>query len=162
METVTLARAQMGLSLAFHIVFAAFGVGLPLLLVIAEALAARTNDGRYRLLAERMAKGTAILFAVGAVSGTVLSFEMGLLWPGLMSRFGDVIGHLREVAVQRVEAVGGFDPDIAATAAISARLTCLDILATRNDSRVRSRVSDERMCSVTIYRVCDTLRSRRR
>lgn len=94
METVTLARAQMGLSLAFHIVFAAFGVGLPLLLVIAEALAARTNDGRYRLLAERMAKGTAILFAVGAVSGTVLSLELGLLWPEFMRRFGEVIGPL--------------------------------------------------------------------
>jgi cytochrome bd ubiquinol oxidase subunit I len=94
MDTATLARAQMGLSLAFHIVFAAFGVGLPLLLVIAETLATRTGDERYRLLALRMAKGTAILFAVGAVSGTVLSLELGLLWPEFMRRFGEVVGPL--------------------------------------------------------------------
>lgn len=94
MDTATLARAQMGLSLAFHIVFAAFGVGLPLLLVIAETLATRTNEPRYRLLAQRMAKGTAILFAVGAVSGTVLSLELGLLWPEFMRRFGEVVGPL--------------------------------------------------------------------
>jgi cytochrome bd ubiquinol oxidase subunit I len=94
MDTATLARAQMGLSLAFHIVFAAFGVGLPLLLVIADTLAARTGDERYRLLARRMAKGTAILFAVGAVSGTVLSLELGLLWPEFMRRFGEVVGPL--------------------------------------------------------------------
>ncbi|MDP3500056.1 MAG: cytochrome ubiquinol oxidase subunit I [Myxococcales bacterium] len=94
MDTATLARAQMGLSLAFHIIFAAFGVGLPLLLVIAETMATRTNEPRYRLLAQRMAKGTAILFAVGAVSGTVLSLELGLLWPEFMRRFGEVVGPL--------------------------------------------------------------------
>ena len=94
MDTVTLARAQMGLSLAFHIVFAAFGVGLPLLLVLADRRARKTGDARYALLARRMAKGTAILFAVGAVSGTVLSLELGLLWPELMRRFGEVIGPL--------------------------------------------------------------------
>src|SRR4026209_1911371 len=44
------------------------------------------------MLAKRWAKGTAILFAVGAVSGTVLSFELGLLWPAFMARFGEVIG----------------------------------------------------------------------
>ncbi|MCU0695844.1 MAG: cytochrome ubiquinol oxidase subunit I [Myxococcaceae bacterium] len=94
MDTAALARAQMGLSLAFHIVFAAFGVGLPLLLVIADTFAARTGDERYRLLSRRMAKGTAILFAVGAVSGTVLSLELGLLWPEFMRRFGEVVGPL--------------------------------------------------------------------
>lgn len=93
-DTSTLARAQMGLSLAFHIVFAAFGVGLPLLLVIADSLADRTGDERYRRLSRRMAKGTAILFAVGAVSGTVLSLELGLLWPEFMKRFGEVVGPL--------------------------------------------------------------------
>jgi cytochrome d ubiquinol oxidase subunit I len=84
----------MGLSLAFHILFAALGVGLPLLLVVAEALARRTGDARYQWLAQRMAKGTAILFAVGAVSGTVLSLELGLLWPEFMRRFGEVVGPL--------------------------------------------------------------------
>lgn len=71
MDTTTLARAQMGLSLGFHILFSALGVGLPLLLVLADYRAARTGDARYTLLARRMAKGTAILLAVGAVSGTV-------------------------------------------------------------------------------------------
>lgn len=94
MDSIILARAQMGLSLAFHILFSALGVGLPLLLVLADLRAARTGDARYTLLARRMAKGTAILFAVGAVSGTVLSLELGLLWPELMRRFGEVIGPL--------------------------------------------------------------------
>jgi len=93
-STITLARAQMGLSLAFHILFAALGVGLPLVLVLAEIAARRTGDARYVTLAKRMAKGTSILFAVGAVSGTVLSLELGLLWPELMRRFGEVIGPL--------------------------------------------------------------------
>jgi cytochrome d ubiquinol oxidase subunit I len=92
MDHLTYARAQMGLSLAFHIVFAAAGVALPLVLVLAEALWLRTRDPDWRALAERMAKGTSILFAVGAVSGTVLSFELGLLWPAFMGTFGDVIG----------------------------------------------------------------------
>src|SRR5665647_777466 len=78
------ARAQMGLSLAFHIVFAAVGVALPLLMVLADALWIRTRDPDYLELSKRLAKGTGILFAVGAVSGTVLSFELGLLWPTFM------------------------------------------------------------------------------
>ncbi|HEY8923404.1 MAG TPA: cytochrome ubiquinol oxidase subunit I [Polyangia bacterium] len=86
------ARAQMGLSLAFHIVFAAAGIALPLLMVIADALWMRTRDPEYRELRQRLAKGTSILFAVGAVSGTVLSFELGLLWPTFMGSFGSVIG----------------------------------------------------------------------
>ncbi len=86
------ARAQMGLSLAFHIVFAAIGIGLPLLMVLSELAWRRTKDPDYLELAKLLAKGTTILFAVGAVSGTVLSFELGLLWPQFMGRFGDVIG----------------------------------------------------------------------
>ena len=85
------ARA-MALSLAFHIVFAAVGVALPALMVIAEWRWRRTGDAVYRELAKRWAKGTAILFAVGAVSGTVLSFELGLLWPRFMSFSGAIIG----------------------------------------------------------------------
>jgi cytochrome d ubiquinol oxidase subunit I len=86
------ARAQMGLSLAFHIAFAAAGVALPLLMVLADIKYLRTRDPEYLALSKRMAKGTAILFAVGAVSGTVLSFELGLLWPRFMGTFGEVIG----------------------------------------------------------------------
>jgi cytochrome bd ubiquinol oxidase subunit I len=86
------ARGQMGLSLAFHIVFAAIGVAMPALMVVAEWRARRTGDPEYLRLARTWAKGTAIFFAVGAVSGTVLSFELGLLFPGFMRRAGAIIG----------------------------------------------------------------------
>lgn len=86
------ARSQMALSLAFHIVFAVVGIGMPLLMVIAEGLYLRTGRAVYLDLTKRWAKGTAILFAVGAVSGTVLSFELGLLWPTFMEHAGPIIG----------------------------------------------------------------------
>ncbi len=91
-DPVIYARAQMGVSLAFHIVFAAAGVALPLLMVIADVVHKPTGDAGYLLLSKRLAKGTGILFAVGAVSGTVLSFELGLLWPRFMGTFGEAIG----------------------------------------------------------------------
>ncbi len=86
------ARAQMGMSLGFHILFAVVGIAMPLLMVIAEHRWLRTRDAMWLELAQRWAKGTAILFAVGAVSGTVLSFELGLLWPGFMGFAGPVVG----------------------------------------------------------------------
>src|ERR1700716_1090249 len=86
------ARSQMAMSLAFHIVFAAIGIAMPLLMIIAEWQWLRTKQEVYLTLAKRWAKGTAILFAVGAVSGTVLSFELGLLWPGFMAHAGAIIG----------------------------------------------------------------------
>ncbi|MEO5958319.1 MAG: cytochrome ubiquinol oxidase subunit I, partial [Opitutaceae bacterium] len=86
------ARSQMALSLAFHIVFATAGIGMPVLMAISEALHLRTGRQVYLELTKRWAKGTAILFAVGAVSGTVLSFELGLLWPTFMAHAGPIIG----------------------------------------------------------------------
>lgn len=86
------ARSQMAMSLGFHILFAAVGIGMPLLMVIAEGLWIRTGDPLYKALCHRWAKGTAILFAVGAVSGTALSFELGLLWPEFMALAGPIIG----------------------------------------------------------------------
>src|ERR1044071_1750009 len=86
------ARSQMAMSLAFHIVFAAIGIAMPLLMVISEWFYLRTREEVYLTLAKRWAKGTAILFAVGAVSGTVLSFELGLLWPHFMEHAGPLIG----------------------------------------------------------------------
>jgi cytochrome d ubiquinol oxidase subunit I len=80
------------LSLAFHIIFAAIGIGLPVLMVIAEGMYLRTRRPVYLELAKRWARGSAILFAVGAVSGTVLSFELGLLWPSFMAKAGGIIG----------------------------------------------------------------------
>lgn len=92
MTEALLARLQMALSLGFHIVFAAVGVAMPLLMVIAEVRWLRSGDPLDRELARAWAKGTAVLFAVGAVSGTVLSFELGLLFPGFMAETGALIG----------------------------------------------------------------------
>jgi cytochrome d ubiquinol oxidase subunit I len=86
------ARWQMGLSLGFHIVFAVIGMAMPLMMVVAEVAWLRTGRPEYRELVKRWSKGTAILFAVGAVSGTVLSFELGLLWPTFMEFAGPIIG----------------------------------------------------------------------
>lgn len=92
MGDVLAARSQMAVSLGFHILFAVVGIAMPVLMIIAEARWRRTGDAMYLELAKRWAKGTAILFAVGAVSGTVLSFELGLLWPGFMRFAGAIIG----------------------------------------------------------------------
>src|SRR6059036_1311772 len=80
MPDLLAARSQMAVSLAFHIVFAVIGIAMPLMMVLAERRWQVTGHAIYLDLAKRWARGTAILFAVGAVSGTVLSFELGLLW----------------------------------------------------------------------------------
>jgi cytochrome bd ubiquinol oxidase subunit I len=85
------ARWQMTLSLGSHIVLACFGVALPAMIYVLHRRGLR-GDGDALLLAKRWSKVAAVLFAVGAVSGTILAFEMGLLWPGMMSTYGDVIG----------------------------------------------------------------------
>ncbi|GLW09227.1 cytochrome ubiquinol oxidase subunit I [Microtetraspora sp. NBRC 13810] len=86
------ARMQMALSLGWHIILACMGVGMPVLLFVAEWRAVRRGDGVCLTLVRRWARAVGVLFAVGAVSGTILSFEMGLLWPGLMGTYGQVIG----------------------------------------------------------------------
>jgi cytochrome d ubiquinol oxidase subunit I len=92
MPDLLAARAQMAMSLGFHIIFAMVGIAMPVLMVVAERRWQRSGDRIYLDLAHRWAKGTAILFAVGAVSGTVLSFELGLLWPTFMEHAGAIIG----------------------------------------------------------------------
>jgi cytochrome d ubiquinol oxidase subunit I len=92
MSDLLAARSQMAVSLAFHIIFAEIGVAMPVMMVLAEWRYRRTGEQLWLDLAKRWAKGTAILFAVGAVSGTVLSFELGLLWPGFMGFAGAIIG----------------------------------------------------------------------
>src|SRR3954451_24669390 len=82
------ARAQMAFTLGFHIILVPFGVAFTFLTMVANWRALRHDDDVAMLLAQRWSQVAAVLFAVGAVSGTVLSFEMGLLWPGLMGRFG--------------------------------------------------------------------------
>jgi cytochrome d ubiquinol oxidase subunit I len=86
------ARSQMALSLGWHIIIACFGVGFPSMVIFAEWRARRKDDADLLALAHTWAKAMGVLFAVGAVSGTILSFEMGMLWPGLMSRFGEIYG----------------------------------------------------------------------
>src|SRR5436190_23851128 len=88
MDDLLFARTQMALSLGFHIVFAVIGMAMPLMMVAADAVWMKTNSPTYLELSKRWAKGTAIFFAVGAVSGTVLSFELGLLWPHFMEFAG--------------------------------------------------------------------------
>src|SRR5947199_8485887 len=92
MSDLLAARSQMGVSLAFHIIFAVVGIAMPVMMVVAERRWQVTGHAIYLDLAQRWAKGTAILFAVGAVSGTVLSFELGLLWPEFMRFAGPIIG----------------------------------------------------------------------
>ena len=92
MTPLTMARVQMEVSLGFHMMFAALGIGMPLLMVIAEARYLRGHGEHWKALAKTWGKATAILFVVGAVSGTALSFELGLLWPRFMQFAGPVIG----------------------------------------------------------------------
>ena len=86
------AREQMAFTLGFHIILVPFGMAFTLLMLIAEYRGLRRGDRVALLLARRWSHVAAVLFAVGAVSGTVLSFELGLLWPGLMGRFGAAYG----------------------------------------------------------------------
>lgn len=86
------ARQQMALSLGWHIVLACFGVALPAMIFVMHWRGIRRNDPTALLLAHRWAKVSAVLFAIGVVSGTALAFQMGLLWPGLMGTYGDVVG----------------------------------------------------------------------
>ncbi|MEY2446129.1 MAG: cytochrome bd ubiquinol oxidase subunit, partial [Ilumatobacteraceae bacterium] len=86
------ARWQMTVSLGTHIVLSCFGVAFPAMIWVLHGRAIRNDDEVALGLAKRWSKVAAVLFAVGAVSGTILSFEMGLLWPEFMRRFGDVVG----------------------------------------------------------------------
>lgn len=86
------ARWQMAFSLGFHIVFAAIGMAMPFLMALAHFRWLRTGQEQYLRLTKAWSKGVAILFAVGAVSGTALSFELGLLWPTFMKHAGPIIG----------------------------------------------------------------------
>src|SRR4051794_20741252 len=86
------AREQMAFTLMFHIIFVPLGVALPALMLIANYKGLRRNDPVALTLARRWSHAAGLTFAVGAASGTVLSFEMGLLWPGLTGRFGEVFG----------------------------------------------------------------------
>src|SRR6266568_6268407 len=86
------ARQMQALSLAVHIPLVCFGIAFPVLVLFAEYRYLRTGDELYRVLARRWSRVMLALFAVGVVTGTILSFEFGLLWPGFMATFGNVFG----------------------------------------------------------------------
>jgi cytochrome bd ubiquinol oxidase subunit I len=86
------ASQMQALSFAVHIPLVCFGIALPMMIVFVEWLHLRTGDQLYRTLARRWTRVMAALFAVGVITGTILSFEMGMLWPGFMSTFGGVFG----------------------------------------------------------------------
>lgn len=92
MDDLIAARLQMALSLGFHIVFACIGMTMPVLMAFSEWRWLRTGRQVYLDITKAWSKGVAIFFAVGAVSGTVLSFELGLLWPEFMRHAGAIIG----------------------------------------------------------------------
>jgi cytochrome d ubiquinol oxidase subunit I len=86
------ARSQMALSLGFHIVFSCIGMVMPFFMAVAHYIWLKTKDQKYRNITKAWSKGVAIFFATGAVSGTVLSFELGLLWPEFMRNAGPIFG----------------------------------------------------------------------
>jgi cytochrome bd ubiquinol oxidase subunit I len=86
------ARAQMATTLGFHIILACMGVALPSFVLLAEYIGLRRHNTVAMTLARRWSQVMGVLVAVGAVTGTVLSFELGLLWPGLMRQYGAVLG----------------------------------------------------------------------
>jgi cytochrome d ubiquinol oxidase subunit I len=86
------ARSQMALSLGFHIVFSCIGMVMPFFMAVAHYYWLKTDQIVYKNVTKAWSKGVAIFFATGAVSGTVLSFELGLLWPGFMKHAGPIFG----------------------------------------------------------------------
>ncbi len=86
------ARQMQALSFAVHIPLVCFGIAFPAMVLRAEWLWMRTGDEVYRVIAMRWTKVMVALFACGVVTGTILSFEMGLLWPNFMGTFGAVFG----------------------------------------------------------------------
>ena len=92
MDDFIAARSQMALSLGFHIVFSCIGMVMPFFMAIAHFYWLKTKDPVYKNITKAWSKGVAIFFATGAVSGTVLSFELGLLWPYFMKNAGPIFG----------------------------------------------------------------------
>ena len=92
MDDFIAARSQMALSLGFHIIFSCIGMVMPFFMAVSHYKWLKTNDEVYKNLTKAWSKGVAIFFATGAVSGTMLSFELGLLWPKFMEHAGPIFG----------------------------------------------------------------------
>ena len=92
MSDLLAGRAQMGTSLAFHIIFACLGVGLPVMMAMAHFAGLRSGDAVWMRLAERLTRAFTVLVVIGVISGIVISIELSLLWPSFMQAAGPVIG----------------------------------------------------------------------
>ncbi|GAB3646522.1 cytochrome ubiquinol oxidase subunit I [Echinicola sediminis] len=92
MDDLMAARSQMALSLGFHIIFACIGMIMPFLMAISHYKYLKSGKEKYKILTKAWSKGVAIFFVTGAVSGTMLSFELGLLWPEFMKHAGPIFG----------------------------------------------------------------------
>lgn len=90
-DTVLWSRWLTGLTLAFHVIFATVGVGVPLMIAIAEFVGIRKKDSHYILMAKRWTRGFVISVAVGVVTGTAIALQLALVWPNFMQLAGNVI-----------------------------------------------------------------------
>lgn len=90
-DNVTLSRLLTSMTLGFHIIFATIGVGMPLMIAIAEGLGILKKDNYYTLMARRWARGYTITVAVGVVTGTCIGLQLSLLWPSFMRIAGQAI-----------------------------------------------------------------------
>lgn len=90
-DTVLWSRWLTGLTLAFHVIFATVGVGVPLMIAIAEFVGIRKKDAHYILMAKRWTRGFVISVAVGVVTGTAIALQLALVWPNFMQLAGNVI-----------------------------------------------------------------------
>jgi len=91
MDGVILSRLLTAMTLGFHIIFATIGVGMPLMIMIAEGLGIKYNNPKYTAMARRFAKTFTITVAVGVVTGTIIGLQLSLLWPSFMQLGGQVI-----------------------------------------------------------------------
>ncbi|MFC3884727.1 cytochrome ubiquinol oxidase subunit I [Bacillus songklensis] len=96
MDHLVLARSLFGMTMAFHIIFATLGVGIPLMILLAELLYQKTKDKEYAIMAKRWTKGFAVLLGVAIPTGTIAGVQLNLLWPGFM----EVIGKVMALAFQ--------------------------------------------------------------
>ncbi|RLQ97845.1 cytochrome ubiquinol oxidase subunit I [Falsibacillus albus] len=91
MDDLTIARSLFGTTMAFHIIFATLGVGIPLMVLVAEILYQRTKDAEYAIMGKRWTRAFAVLLGVGIPSGTIAGVQLSLLWPGFMEVIGRVM-----------------------------------------------------------------------
>ena len=91
LDGVMLSRLLTTMTLMFHIIFATIGVGIPIMISIAEFIGIKRHDPYYQLLARRWARGYTITVAVGVVTGTAIGLQLSLLWPSFMEVAGQVI-----------------------------------------------------------------------